>query len=358
MKTALLVSLLSIPASLSSCKGQGEHKESNQPQKNSLQIGEFISEIDNKIWVIYQDQDNNYWFGSNGNGIFQYDGKILKQFTQKDGLIDNSIRKIQEDKSGNLFIETPVGINKYDGKKFTVLKPISTQHNEWKLDANDLWFSCNGSANDVYRYDGKDLYQLQLPRKDLEKAFEINEQNLSYNPYSVFSISKDGNGNVWFGTVLAGAFRYNGKSFLWFSEKELSRLESGQEPGVRSIIEDKNGNIWLSNFISKYKVKANDTRYEKFEGFDTSSGILENRFPYFNAGLIDNNENLWMTTYGGGVWKYDGKTLINIPIKDGESDVKLISIYQDNHGNIWLGSDNAGAYKMNGDSFEKFVPQI
>jgi Two component regulator propeller len=32
----------------------------------------------------------------------------------------------------------------------------------------------------------------------------------------------------------------------------------------------------------------------------------------------------------------------------------LVSIYQDNNGTIWLGTDNDGVYKQNGDKFEKF----
>ena len=66
--------------------------------------------------------------------------------------------------------------------------------------------------------------------------------------------------------------------------------------------------------------------------------------------------NLWMTTYTGGVWKYDGNKLRNFPIKDGKTEVLLISIYQDNKGVLWLGRDNAGVYKFNGESFEKFEP--
>ncbi len=61
-----------------------------------------------------------------------------------------------------------------------------------------------------------------------------------------------------------------------------------------------------------------------------------------------------MTTYHGGVWKYDGKTLSNLEIKSDTENVLLICIYQDNNGTIWLGTDNDRVYKQNGDKFEKF----
>ena len=66
---------------------------------------------------------------------------------------------------------------------------------------------------------------------------------------------------------------------------------------------------------------------------------------------------LWMTTYGGYVWKYDGKELLNFPIKNGKKEVLLISIYKDNQGVLWLGTDNDGVYKQHGENFEKFEPK-
>jgi hypothetical protein len=41
--------------------------------------------------------------------------------------------------------------------------------------------------------------------------------------------------------------------------------------------------------------------------------------------LIEDNEgNLWLVTYNTGVWKFNGKELINYPVKDGETDVLLL----------------------------------
>ncbi len=362
LKAIKIILLLGVLTSFSSCRGQDntEHKEA---QSNSFSMGELVSELDEKIWNIYQDQKEKYWFGSNGNGVFYFDGKNLINYTIKDGLIDNSIRGIQEDSSGNIFIETPEGISKYDGKTFTTLKPIISSSNEWKLEPNDLWFNCNGNANHIYRYDGKLLYELKLPRKDLEKAYGGRAIGLSFSgmnssPYSVYGIDKDKEGNLWIGTIVAGVFRYDGKSFLWIAEKELSTLNDGRVPGVRSMIEDKDGNFWLSNFISRYRISVKDSivTYEKSEGIDMSKGQFQNRIPYFNSGLSDSNDDLWMTTYTGGVWKYDGENLANILVKDGATEVLLISIYKDNNGVLWLGTDNAGVYKFNGETFDKFEP--
>ena len=336
-----------------SCKGQ-EQKEEKAFETNNLEIGKTVLNLDDSIWAIFQDSQDNYWFGSNGKGLYHFNGKNLKQITSEDGLIHDQIRGIQEDKNGNIFIETPKGVSKFDGKSFTDLEVVISPANQWKLEPDDLWFNCNGNATHVYRYDGKNLYELNLPKQDLKNTLEITERE---NPYTVFGIDKDKGGNVWFGTVLAGAFRFDGTSFLWIGEKELSRLENGQEPGVRSILEDKNGHIWLSNFINKYSIKPPpNLGYEKMEAAELSDEIIKEKFLYFNSGLTATNGDLWMTTYGGGVWNYDGKTLSNYEISNGKEEVLLMSIFQDNDGTLWLGTNNDGAYTYNGEDFQKFEP--
>ena len=345
VKIILLIFILS---NFHSCIGQ-EKSEHKQTEKETIAIGKEVSEFDNQIWRIFQDSKGKYWFGSNGRGVYYLDKNEMKQFTTTDGLVNDSIHGIQEDKNGNIYIETPEGISKFDGKQFTTLKANKSSPKQWKLDTNDLWFGYN--ANDVYRYDGNSLFELQLPRKDLKKAFSIDtliSPFNSNNPYSVYGVNKDKDGNIWFGTFVAGAFRYDGKSFLWFDEKELSILPDETAPGVRSIIQDKDGYFWLSNFISKYKIESDNLKYEKIKG------IEKDKPNYFNSGIVAKDGNLWMTTYGGIVWKYDGKTLSSFKINNGKEVVLLVSIYQDKNGILWLASDNDGIYKQNGEKFEKF----
>lgn len=344
-----IVLLIFVSSNFHSCNGQNK-SEQKQTKAETLEIGQSASELHTKIWRIFQDSKGKYWFGSDGKGIYHFDGNELKQFTTVDGLVNDSIRGIQEDADGNIYIETHKGISKFDGRKFTTLKVIRSSHNQWKLEPNDLWFGFY-NANDLYRYDGDSLYELKLPRQDLKKAFGIDTLISSFNrfnPYSVYGVNKDKDGNIWFGTFTAGAFRYDGKSFLWFDEEELSTLPDGRVPAVRSIIQDKDGYFWLSNFKSKYKIEASGSAYKKLKG------IEKDQPHYFNSGLSDNKGNLWMATYSGGVWKYDGKTLSKFEIISEIEDVLLVSIYQDKNGILWLGTDNDGVYKQNGDKFEKF----
>jgi ligand-binding sensor domain-containing protein len=54
--------------------------------------------------------------------VFSYDGKVFKNYSTADGLINNSVRSILEDKEGNLWFGTRwFGLSRFDGKTFTTL---------------------------------------------------------------------------------------------------------------------------------------------------------------------------------------------------------------------------------------------
>ena len=333
-----------------SCDGQNRNAE-NIPAENT-RIGQIVPAFDKSIWVVFQDSKNKYWFGSNGSGAYCYDGRELRQFTIKDGLPTNQIRGIQEDKSGNIFFDTPKGVTRFDGRKLTTLKPVRTTASQWKLSPGDLWFKGNGDITGAYRYDGHTLFHLQFS--------DLNQKEFNAD-YCVYSIYKDKYGNIWFGTLSAGVARYDGASLNWIYEKELSVLEDGRVPAVRSILEDKDGLFWFSNILSKYSILHNDLtgqktiEYDKLTGIDAAKQQVYMKLPYYTSAIIEQG-NLWMTNYNEGVWKYDGKNLINYRIKDGETDVLVISIYKDKQEKLWLATDNAGVYIFNGSSFKKFRP--
>ena len=177
----------------------------------SIFNGPTISKIDKNIRSIFQDKKGNYWFGTNGVGVYRYDGKTLIQFTEKDGLSNNQVQSIQEDNFGNIWFGTGLfGVSRYDGKSFTTLTnkenlQLSTNaDNDWKIEPNDLWFYAGGG---VYRNNSNSLVYLPLDNSK-------NSQSLPYNlsRYAVYSILKDKKGNLWFGTQAQGVCHFDGKS--------------------------------------------------------------------------------------------------------------------------------------------------
>src|SRR5690606_30517876 len=301
--------------------------------------------------VIYQDKKNTYWFGSWETGVYRYDGKTLINYTTKHGLYTNRVDDIKEDKSGNIYfagMNSNSTIRKFDGKSFTNIKAIPS--NDWKLEESDLWLiNPYRVTQKVYRFDGNILYELTLPKPP---KFT--------NPFDVYSIYRDIKGNIWFGTNPVGVCRYDGKSFEWITEEDVTEFRNEGANGVRSIAEDKNGDFWF-NTENRYSVydsttfKSNTfyTRHESIGSLDgkNTSGLNE-----YLSTVKDNDNNLWFVTYRSSGWKDDGTKITHYAVQDNSQDITLFSIYKDNNGDLWLGTHENGVYIFNGQIFENFRP--
>ncbi len=75
---------------------------------------------------ILLDKGGYLWIGSLHGGFSRYDGKNFIRFTEKEGLSNNSVKAICEDKSGNLWIGTDRGLNKLEKSKLELLNKAIT----------------------------------------------------------------------------------------------------------------------------------------------------------------------------------------------------------------------------------------
>jgi ligand-binding sensor domain-containing protein len=348
---------MSLIAALPACAQQAAALDAG-PRAIPVASGETVAKLDNQIWVVFQARDKTYWFGSNGQGVFRFDSKTLVRFTTEHGLVSNHIRGIQEDRSGNIYVQTePEGVSKFDGRAFAALGAAPSK-SEWKLAPDDLWFGCGQDTGAVYRYDGKLLHRLTFPQTEageehIARHPRSKYPNAKYSPYDVYTIFKDSKGHVWFGTALLGACRYDGTTHAWVAKPGLE-LGSG---GTRSIIEDKDGNFWFSSTRNRYVVESAGAteqgtvalRY----GLEPGVGVDADGFSVFNAALKDRNGDLWLTTLGAGVWRYDGKRMTHYPVTHDGAPIWVYSIYSDREDVLWLGTHEHGVYKLNGKVFER-----
>jgi ligand-binding sensor domain-containing protein len=349
--------MLCILMTLSPCNAQ-ERVDSIPGEISERSVGKMVVELDAKATLIHQDKTDNYWFGSR-NGVYKYDGKSLVLFTQEDGLISHSVIAVQEDNSGSLYFDTQDGVSKYDGQKFTRLEVIEhdSSRAQWKSGPDDLWFRIGWENRGPYRYDGKNLYRLEFPKNKLEDEFNAKHPNAGFNPYSIYSMYKDSKGSMWFGTADMGVYRFDGEIVTWMYERHLMEKPEGGSFGVRSIIEDKDGFILISNSAYKYRVLSDDVEgaepfpipYIRVKGI----GDNEKEARYFMAMAVGSNGELWAVN-SDGVWRGSDDELTHFAIKSGDKSIPVSSVFRDNHGDIWVGTQGDGSYKYNGKTFEKF----
>lgn len=341
--------LFPVLAALSSCSGQ--------PTAKPLQ-GAKATALPDSTLIVYVDKKGTQWFGTNGRGLFKFEHNTLTQFTTEQGLSDNVISAIKEDAAGNIYVSTANGICRYNGTDITKLIAQTDSANNWSLNPGDLWFKNAADDGHPYRYDGKQLYRLSFPKNLKEDAFKAMFPNTPYSPYGIYTIYTDSKGRVWFGTAVLGVGCYDGKNFTWITEDDLTELHNGPSNGLRSIIEDKNGDFWFSNTYHRYTISQQPGQaltYQKKPGIAWPDSLVKDGgFEYLSA-TVDTTGAIWIATYDDGVFRYNlDNTCYHYTVKNNDSsDAFLFSAYTSQQGVLWLGSHSNGAYTWDGTAFVK-----
>ena len=345
------VLILSILIGFVSCKAQNQKpKENNLVKSSSTNIGVKVPELGKNIDFIFQDLKNNYWFASNGEGVFRYDGKNFLQLTEKDGLCSNFVFEIQEDINGKLWFSTRDGICNFDGKKFTDFTDSikNAAYGNLKYKKRGLFFN---HLNGICFYDGKSFTNFVI-----HPIFYKPEASNMYRPYGVYCSLVDRSGKVWFGTQEKGVCVYDGKQFSFLNGKNLGG------PAVRSIFQDTKGTMWFGNnggglFCYDGKNLRNITEEKNLGNSEFLKGKKLVDKPGSLAKVFAINEdksgNIWIGTADAGVWKYDGSNLTNYTSNDGLSGNSVTVIYKDKNGELLFVSNGDAVLRFDGKKFKQ-----
>ncbi|TCC94715.1 ligand-binding sensor domain-containing protein [Pedobacter hiemivivus] len=126
---------------------------------------------------------------------------------------------------------------------------------------------------------------------------------------------------------------------------ETNDVSTSQGPKgiVRTIKQDRKGNIWITSWEGVFK-------YDGKSFTNITSKVSSARF--FSV-LEDRKGNFWFASIGSGVYYYNGKSFRNFTTKDGLANDRVTNIYEDKTGNIWFGTEG-GASRYDGKSFRNF----
>ena len=366
------------------------------------------------IYCIRQDQRGYLWIGT-GGGVCSFDGKNFRTYTKKEGLSGNTVRSIMEDSQGRLWFGTDEGITIYDGYQFrtigkqegisgsTVLCFIEDfQKNIWAGTDDgginkitpvekdsfviDVFSRKQGlSDNAVF-----DLYEDKNHTIWAATFGGINILHPSGNKYEIkiikgqnnipsdklLSISADNKGNLWFGTYDAGAFKLAIKEAPSNSPEggETKTDGTGRTPSplgrageglvvyntsnglngnsVWDILFTSTENIWFGtaeNGINRFIPVKGTSKY-RIDSYTPNQGVSSNQILCL---FEDNEGDLWIGSNGDGLCMLPGDQFAHYTMKDGLPNNKIQSIKQDTNGVYWLASDGGGLTAMD---FSKNIP--
>lgn len=167
------------------------------------------------IYAIHQDRDGVYWVGAS-NGLYRINGETTTALTTADGLPNNTVQVIKEDRRGRLWFGTLGGlcVRELDGKfrSFTEREGLASDHVRAIHEDADgvLW---------IGTYDGG------ISRLADGKFTNYTIKNGLFNN-GAFQILEDDRGNFWV-SCNKGIYRA--------SRSEMNEVASGRRMNITSI---------------------------------------------------------------------------------------------------------------------------
>ncbi|MFM1998762.1 MAG: hypothetical protein RL204_709 [Bacteroidota bacterium] len=230
-----------------------------------------------EIICLAEGNDSAIWFGMYGSGLGRIDLKTkkIKYFTEKDGLLNNNVLSITADGT-KLWIATLGGV--------CVLEKISKEWVFWNLPQDSklstyvysvfkdkqgrIWFGSDGDGP-IYRNNAGQYIAL----KD---QFPLVADN-------ILSIKQDTDGNIWFLT--------SDQQLQCFKEDRIEKrdlISDGEKPNLLAIENDDKGNIFVFTSSGFAIVRGDSPSFE----FVSSEETLSSN--YLNVSTKDYEGNIWV----------------------------------------------------------------
>ena len=336
------------------CQGQNPPLQENMIRKDTSRTSGTLGP--DVLGCSMMDKKGNLWFGCSESGLYYYNGSSFTHFSAKDGLADPHIFSLLEDKTGTVWVGTFGGLFQYNGTQFKqVVIPHSRKMSEPDAMGNiianpdcimsiledrngNLWFGSMGFG--VYRYDGK--------------SFTFFPNSLGLDDQQIQCIIETRKGELWMGTRGGGLWLYNGTDFTHHTFKAVN------DNHILDILEDRNGGFWLSAVGTGVRYYANDsfvtfTSSNSSHAFSTTQDACFRNV--FNM-LQDNTGNIWFCGDGGGLCCLNGKSVKSYTTQNGLGSNRVTSAVEDKQGNIWLGTRGKGLYRFDGKVFIDLTSQL
>ncbi|MDO6821234.1 two-component regulator propeller domain-containing protein [Zobellia sp. 1_MG-2023] len=171
----------------------------------------------------------------------------------------------------------------------------------------------------------------------------LNPKSLSNKLVNCFN--EDSKGNIWIGTD-GGGLNYWNRSLNTFEDYSLKSENFGSDV-VLSLLQTKPNELWVGTWTNG--ILNFDTKSKKYEELNTQNSFLKSNI-VVNL-LKDKNGRIWIVHYFAGVQVFNPKTDEHEDITltsevDGTEINSLNTIFEDNHGNVWIGTLNSGLFKL------------
>jgi ligand-binding sensor domain-containing protein/signal transduction histidine kinase len=265
---------------------------------------------------LFEARDGALWASTEGRGVTRYKDGAFTTYTEADGLPDNRVSAVFEDKDGALLIDTLKGIVQWQGERLLAYPTYFPNHGE--ADKTILTAPLSGV---VWFSDREGVHKFERGRVTRHLPLDVKPRRLYEDRY----------GGIWMEYEQAST-----------RKRTIARFEDGRlriftaKDGIPifstvSFSEDRDGNLWLG-----LRAEGGLLRFRagKFTRYTTADGL-----PADNVGKVhqDREGSLWVPTEGG-LSRFTERTITAYSSKAGLAADNAYPIYQDRRGDIWIGT--------------------
>ncbi len=318
-----------------------------------LTINDGLSQ--NAVFAILQDRRGFMWFGTS-DGLNRYDGYSFSVFSHNPfdstTISSNNISALFEDSSGLIWVGTVDGgiciYNPLNGS----FKRINLNSDENENISSEVTSIVRDKDSNIWiGTNGNGLFRLSVQYNQQNKTSikNINNYNIESDLGSskVYSLFVDSEGILWAGTENGlSKFDKTKKRFTEYviRSKNPAAPFDPNETSVTSIYEDSKRNLWLGNLSGLVLFERENGHYQTYphhyDVFRYGWGVIRDI-------IEDRNGKLWLGT-AAELMIFDTQTKSYSYIRNDPFDIKSLSynlvssLCLDKTGIVWVGTAGGG----------------
>jgi diguanylate cyclase (GGDEF)-like protein len=268
-----------------------------------------------EIMDLLEDRSGRLWVATESAGITRIDGRQIVQFTRAGGLPGEVMYQLLEDPSGDIWAATAEGLARFEGTRFRAYGPAEglPPGQVFSLAATPEGALFVGTEHGVYQRQG-------------ERFVPVHPDLPTDN---VFRLLVDRSGALWLGTVNGGLYRYSAHGV-----EQLTSLRGLPNNRVSALFEDREGSLWVGTNGGLLRL-----RDAPFTTYTAEHGLPDE---YVRSVVSDAQDRLWIGTSRGLAVRENGRFRA-ITRADGLPGDSILSLGLGRDGGIWVGTYSGGA---------------
>jgi ligand-binding sensor domain-containing protein/tRNA A-37 threonylcarbamoyl transferase component Bud32 len=259
----------------------------------------------------------------------------FEHLTVNDGLSENAVTLVMQDRSGTIWIGTHDGLNKYDGYDFTIYRNIPGDKNS--LSDNAIGALCEDAQGNIWIGTiGSGLNRFNPFAETCTRYVHDQSDPQSLGNDVVLRLFADGKGRIWI-SVGSGIDRFDPQSQGFIHVF----------PKAGTLFEDPSGKIWLA--VACGDLYAYDEANKSFVHFvnprpfkgNKDGGVGWHYLRRSNVLLAVKENAIFRYDLAGGKWLDGGEAVLLPP------DVKTIAwAVESDSGGMWIGTHGHGLFEI------------